>query len=367
MIPIAKPIIEDDEINAVVRVLKSGVLAQGEEVKKFEEEFAKYIGTKYAVAVSNGTTALDIILKAIGVKERDEVIVPDFTFIASANAVLYQGAKVVFADIREDTFNIAIDDVKKKISKKTKAIMAVHLFGQPADMDELKEICEERDITLVEDACQAHGAEYNGKKVGSFGVGAFSFYPTKNITTGEGGMITTDDEKIVEFARVYRDQGQKNKYEHTLLGHNMRMTDISATMGRVQLKKLDVWNEKRIKNARMLTKGLAEIEGITAPYVEKNVKHVFHQYVIKVEKDFPINRDDLKEFLGKNGVGSGIHYPKPIHLQPLYQKLGYKHGICPKSISVANKVLSLPVHPMVSEEDIGYMVRLIQKIAGGKK
>jgi perosamine synthetase len=362
MIPIAKPIIEDDDVNAVARVLKGGMLAQGEEVEKFEEEFAKYIGTRHAVAVSNGTAALDIILKAIGIKKGHEVIVPDFTFIASANVVLYQGAKVVFADIREDTFNIAIDDVKRKISKKTKAIMVVHLFGQPADMDELKEICEKRDIILVEDACQAHGAEYNGKKVGSFGIGAFSFYPTKNITTGEGGIITTDDEKIAEFARMYRDQGQKDKYEHVIVGHNMRMTNIAAAMGRAQLKKLDVWNEKRIKNAKMLTKGLAGVRGIVPPYIEKNVKHVFHQYVIKVEKEFSMNREGLKIFLAENGVGSGVHYPKPIHLQPLYQKLGYDKNICPKSALIANKVLSLPVHPAVSEEDIDYIVEVFQKI-----
>ncbi|MEM4335737.1 MAG: DegT/DnrJ/EryC1/StrS family aminotransferase [Candidatus Anstonellales archaeon] len=361
MIPIAKPIIENDEVDAVARIMKSGILAQGEEVKKFEEEFARYIGVRHAVAVCNGTAALDIILKSIGVKGGHEVIVPDFTFIASANAVLYQGAKVVFCDVKEDTFNIDVDDVKKKISKKTKAIMAVHLFGQPADLAELREICEQQDIILIEDACQAHGAEYDGKKVGGFGIGAFSFYPTKNMTTGEGGMITTNDDEIAEFARMYRDQGQKNKYEHSILGHNMRMTNIAAAFGRVQLKKLDRWNEKRIKNAEKLTRGLAEVAGITPPYTKKNVKHVFHQYVIKVEREFPRDRDGLKEFLAENGVGTGIHYPKPIHMQPLYQKLGYNKNLCQVSTLLSNKVLSLPVHPEVSEDDISFIIELIHK------
>ncbi len=361
-IPIAKPIIEEDEIQAVIRVLKSGMLAQGEEVKLFEQEFAKYIGVKHAVAVANGTAALDLALKAIGIKEGDEVITTPFTFIATANAILFQGAKPIFADIDPKTYNLDPNDVLEKITSKTKAIIVVHLYGQPADMKAFKEIAEDHKLYLVEDAAQAHGAEFMGKKVGSWGdIAIFSFYPTKNITTGEGGMITTDNDKLARKARLLRDHGQTSKYVHEILGWNFRMTNIAAALGRVQLRKLDKFNSIRKRNAEKLTQSLSCIKGIITPYVDPRVKHVWHQYVIRIEENYPLSRDQLMNYLKESGIGTAIHYPIPIHHQPLYRKLGYPQDICPNAIDASKKVLSLPIHPLVSSEDIEYIANKIKE------
>jgi perosamine synthetase len=363
MIPIAKPLIGEEEINAVSRILKSGMLAHGKEVEEFEKEFAKYIGTKYAIATSSGTSALDIALKSLNIKEGDEVITTPFTFIATANSILYQNAKPVFADIDEKTFNLNPDDVLEKITNKTKAIIVVHLYGHPVDIEAFKEIAEDHNLYLIEDACQAHGAEYKNQKVGSFGdVAVFSFYPTKNMTTGEGGMITTNNKEIKRKAEILRNHGQTKKYLHEELGHNMRMTNIAAAIGRVQLKKLDEFNNKRVSNAEKLTNTIKNIDGLTPPYIDKRVKHVFHQYVIKVEDNFGMSRDELKQYLENKGIGTAIHYPIPIHHQPLYQKLGYSKDICPISVEIAKKVLSLPVHPALSEEELIYITNALKEL-----
>ena len=360
-IPIAKPLIDNSEIENVVKVLKSGMLASGEWVKDFEEKFANYVGTNYAISTTSGTVALDVALKALGIREGDEVIVPDFTFIATANAVLYQNAKPVFADVDEKTFNINPDDVLEKVTPKTKAIIGVHLFGHPFDVRSILEICEDYNLYLIEDCAQAHGAEYKGKKVGSFGdVGCFSFYPTKHITTGEGGMITTNNEEIANKIKLLINHGQSQKYLHTTLGYNYRMTNIQAAIGIAQLEKLDKFNEKRIYNANYLNRNLKI--PIETPFKEKHVKHVYHQYVIKFKDDFPMKRDEFIDYLSKNGIGSAIHYPMPIHKQPLYQKLGYPEDICPISEEVSKKVLSLPVHPALTDDDLRYMVEVINKL-----
>ncbi len=280
-IPIAKPEIREEEIKRVIEVLKSGMLAQGRMVEEFERAFAGYIGVREAIAVSNGTVALDLALKAIGIKEGDEVIVPAFTFIATANCVLFQHAKPVFADIDERTMNIDADDVLEKITDKTKAIIGVHLYGQPFDVKAISDICEDHRLILIEDAAQAHGAEYDGKGVGGFGIGCFSFYPTKNVTTGEGGMITTDDVELAEKLRLLRNHGDAGKYNHVVLGYNYRMTDFQAAIGIEQLKKIDLLIEKRIENAEYLNKNLRD--DIAKPYVMKNVRHVFNQYVVQVD------------------------------------------------------------------------------------
>lgn len=362
-IPIAKPMIEEDEIRAVVEVLRSGMLAQGKEVEFFEQEFANYIGVKHAIAVANGTLALDTALKAIGIKPGDEVITTAFTFIATANAILYQGARPVFADIDPKTYNLDPNDVLEKITSKTKAVIVVHLYGQPADMKAFKEIAEDHKLILVEDCAQAHGAEFEGMKVGSLGhVGIFSFYPTKNITTGEGGIITTNDDEVSRKSRLIRDHGQARKYVHEELGYNYRMTNIAAAIGRVQLKKLDLLNEKRIKNATYLTKNLANVRGIVTPYVDPRVKHVYHQYVIRVENDFPLNRDELAARLEEKGVDVAVHYPLPVHQQPFYKRLGYPQHICPNAIIASRKVLSLPVHPLLTTEDLDYVVSTIKEL-----
>ncbi|AAL80891.1 DegT/DnrJ/EryC1/StrS family aminotransferase [Pyrococcus furiosus DSM 3638] len=363
MIPIAKPLIGEEEINAVIEVLKSGMLAHGKEVEAFEREFASYIGVKHGIAVVNGTAALDIALKALKIKPGDEIITTPFTFIASANAILFQGAKPVFADIDPKTYNLDPDEVLEKINEKTKAIIVVHLYGQPADMKAFKEIAEDYKLYLIEDCAQAHGAEFEGQKVGTFGdIAAFSFYPTKNMTTGEGGMVLTNDDELARRARLIRNHGQTEKYLHEELGYNLRMTNIAAALGRVQLRKLDKWNEIRIENAELLTKGIKRIKGLTPPYVDKRVKHVFHQYVIRVEDDFPLTRDELREKLMEKGIGTAVHYPMPVHHQPLYQRLGYSKDCCPNAIEASKRVLSLPVHPAVSKEDINYIIRTLEEL-----
>ncbi|AMM53555.1 DegT/DnrJ/EryC1/StrS family aminotransferase [Pyrococcus kukulkanii] len=364
MIPIAKPLIGDEEINAVIRVLKSGMLAHGKEVEAFEKEFAEYLGVKHALAVSNGTTALDLALKALKIGPGDEVITTPFTFIASANAVLFQGAKPVFADIDPKTFNLDPEEVKEKITNKTRAILVVHLYGQPADMKAFKEIAEDYKLYLIEDCAQAHGAKFEGQKVGTFGdIAAFSFYPTKNMTTGEGGMVVTNDDELARRVSLLRNHGQTRKYLHEELGYNYRMTNIAAAIGRVQLRKLDEWNEIRIRNAEKLTRGISKIEGLIPPYVDPRAKHVFHQYVIRVTDEYPLSRDELQEKLREKGIGTAVHYPMPVHHQPLYQKLGYPRDCCPNAIEASKQVLSLPVHPAVSEKDITYIVQTLKELS----
>ncbi len=362
LIPIASPQISDDEIQEIIAVARSGHLTQGNKVKKFEEEFSRYIKTKFAIAVNSGTSALHTALLSSGIKPRDEVITTPFSFIATANSILYITAKPIFADIDEATFNIDPDKIEKKITKKTKALLIVHLFGQPCDMKRIMEISADNDLILIEDACQAHGAEFDGKKVGSFGIGCFSFYSTKNMTTGEGGMITTNNEEITEKARIIRNHGQTERYIHDMLGYNYRMTDLAAAIGLCQLRKLDEFNSKRIKNAQFLTEEIKKVEGLIPPHVMPNVKHVFHQYTIRVTEDFSMSKDELKKRLGKRGIDARVYYPIPIHKQPLYQKLGY-HADLPVSEKAANEVLSLPVHPSLTKEDLTHMIKLLQ----GKK
>ncbi|MEM5794331.1 MAG: DegT/DnrJ/EryC1/StrS family aminotransferase [Candidatus Aenigmatarchaeota archaeon] len=362
MINIASPSIGKEEVIAVEKVLKSGMLAQGQNVKTFEERIAEYTGVNYAIATSSGTTALHTALIAIGIRPGDEVITTPFTFIATANSILYCGAKPVFVDVDERTFNIDPTKIEEKITEKTKAILPVHLFGQPADIESLLEICESHNLLLIEDAAQAIGAEFKGKKVGSFGVcGIFSFYPTKNITTGEGGMITTNDEKIAERCRKIRNHGEYQRYFVDCLGYNYRMTEIAAAIGLIQFKKLESLNSKRIKNAKFLTKKLKFVEGLEVPFVAKNVKHVYHQYTIKTNK-----RNKLKDFLDKKGIQTVVYYPLPIHKQPLYQQLGYKDFL-PVAEQLSNKVLSLPVHPALTKKDLQFIVDSIKEFFEGKR
>ena len=361
-IPIAKPIIYEEEIRAVEEVLRTGMLAQGEAVRRFENDFSEYIGINNAIAVSNGTAALDLALKALGIKQGDEVITTPFTFIATANSILFQGAKPVFADVDERTFNINPADVMEKITNRTKAIIGVHLFGHPFDVEAIQEICEDYNLILIEDCAQAHGAEYKGKKVGGFGIaGCFSFYATKNMTTGEGGMITTNSDEIARICRLLRNHGESQKYHHTMLGYNYRMTDMQAAIGNIQLRKLDKFNEKRIKNAEYLNRHLW-MEGLITPHKKSEVKHVYHQYVIKLEEDFPMPRDAFCEYLKSKGVGCAVHYPIPIYKQPLYQQLGYGEQKCPTALALAKKVLSLPVHPALTDEDLRYIVEVVNNL-----
>jgi perosamine synthetase len=351
-IPIAKPIIGDEEIKAVSEVLKSGMLAQGESVKRFEEDFSRYLGVKHSIAVNNGTVSLDLTMKALDLKPGDEVITPAFTFIATANCALYQGLRPVFADVDARTFNIDPDDLQKRITARTRAVIGVHLYGQPFDLAAISEICQDKKIFLVEDCAQAHGAEYRGQKVGSFGTaGCFSFYPTKNMTTGEGGMITTDDDDLAERLRLLRSHGDTGKYNHTTLGYNYRMMNIQGAIGLAQLKRLEEFTARRIENAAFLNDNI-RIKGITTPYQAEGVRHVYHQYVVRVEESFAGSREKLMEYLQANGIGSAVHYPRTVYEQPLYRKLGYTSESCPVSEEVSHMVLSLPVHPSLTREDL---------------
>ena len=363
-IPIAKPNFGKEEENAVKKVLESGILASGPRTKSFEKEFADYLGVEHAVAVTNGTIALDVALKALKVGPGDEVITSAFSFVASGNCILFQNAKPVFADIDPRTFNIDPSDVAEKITAKTKAIIPIHMFGQPAKMDALKEIVEDKGIMLLEDAAQAHGAEYKGHKAGSLGdMGCFSFYATKNMTAGDGGMITTNDQKLADKSRLLINHGQSQKYHHDTLGYNYRMTEICAAIGSVQLRKLDGFNEKRLENAQSLSNGVRKFTGLTVPYVDKDVKHVFHQYVVKVEDNYRLERNKLADCLAENGVGVAVHYPFPIYRQLLYQTLGYGGTVCPNTEEACRRVLSLPVHPLVVKKDIEYMLAVLEEIS----
>lgn len=350
MIPIAKPLIGEEEKKAVLEVLESGIIAQGPRVKAFEEEFARMCGVKYAIATTSGTTALHVALLAHGIGDGDEVITSPFTFIASANSILYTGARPVFVDIDSKTFNIDPNKIEKAITKKTKAIMPVHLFGLPCDMDPIMELAKRYNLIIIEDACQSHGAEYKGKKVGSFGTGAFSLYPTKNITSAEGGMITTNDPVIAEKCNVIRQHGMRRRYYHDELGFNFRMTDVHAAIGLAQLRKLERFNEARIANAAYLS---ANLRGVEVPFVPKNCKHVFHQYTIRVPNG---KRDALQAYLTENQIGTSIYYPIPIHKQTFYVKeLGYNQTL-PEAEKAASEVLSLPVHPALTKEDLDKII-----------
>ena len=356
-VPIAKPIIGDEEIENVVEVMKSGMIAQGPKVEEFEQKFAEWVGADYGIAVNSGTAALHTALLACGIEEGDEVITTPFTFIASGNSIVYTGAKPVFADIDLKTYTLDPDTVEDLITENTKAIVPVQLYGQAADMDSINEIAEKYGLIVIEDAAQAHGATCNGQKVGSIGdMSCFSFYPTKNMTTSEGGMITTDDEDLVESARMFRAHGASVRYHHDAIGYNFRMTDISAAIGLAQLDKIDGFNDKRIANADYLNNGLKDIDGVITPYCAPGSKHVYHQYTIRVEKG---DRDDWVDVINDCGVGTGIHYPIPLYNQPIYRALGIE-GDCPNAELAADNVISLPVHPSLTKQDLDLVIEAVK-------
>lgn len=367
MINICNPIIEAEEIEAVIKVLKSGTIAHGPRTAELEENFAKFCGVKYAVAFNSGTAAIHAGLYSLGVKGGDEVITTPFTFVATANPIIMQNAKVVFTDVSEEDFNLDPREVVRKVTSKTKAIIPVDLYGQIYKYNEIKEIAENNNLKILEDACQAHGAEHNRKMAGSFGdIGAFSLYATKNMMSGEGGLITTNDDEIVEMCKRFRHHGQseKTRYEYWDLGYNYRITDLCAAIALEQLKKIDKFNDKRISNAQKLSAGLTGIKGIILPRVRKNNKHVFHQYTIRITDDFKSSRDEFIKYLKENGIGCGVYYPKPLHLHPHFRKMGYKEGNFPIAEKLAKQVVSLPVHPKLSIDDIEFIIDKIQLYAG---
>jgi dTDP-4-amino-4,6-dideoxygalactose transaminase len=345
MIPLSKPLIGEEEEEAVLTVLRSGQLAQGAVTEQFEQALADFCGVRHAVATSSGTTALQLALLAHGIGPGDEVITTPFTFIASSNSVLYCGAKPVFVDIEPDTFNIEPNRIEAAITPRTRAILPVHLYGNPADMAAILDIADRRGLIVVEDAAQAHGASINGRAVGSFATGCFSFYPTKNMTTGEGGAVTTNDDVIADRIRLLRAHGAPTRYRHDVLGYNFRMTDIHAAIGLAQLPKLDGWTERRRSNAARLS-GLLR-DQVTTPVHRRWASPVYHQYTIRVAA----GREDLPDRLAAQGVASGVYYPTPVHRQPLYRQLGYV-DILPEAERAAREVLSLPVHPALQDDEL---------------
>jgi dTDP-4-amino-4,6-dideoxygalactose transaminase len=354
MIPIANPEIGADEHEQVSEVLDSGILADGPVVREFEEEFAAYCGVEHAVATSNGTTALHAAMEGLGLGEGNRVVTTPFSFVASANAVRIAGAEPVFADIDPDTYNIdpeAVEETIQEYDGDVDAILAVHLYGLPADTDKLSKLAEKYDAYLLEDAAQAHGGTVNGERVGSIGdVGCFSFYPTKNMTTGEGGMIVTDDETVAERARQFTNHGRTDKYGHAEVGHNFRMTSIGGALGQAQLAKLPDFIEARRENAAKLTDGLAD-SWVATPTEPDGRRHVYHQYTIRCE-----DREGLKTHLDNHNIGYGVYYPRCIHDQPAYSDVSTS---APDAERAAEEVLSLPVHPKVDDEDIQRIIEVI--------
>ena len=377
MIPIARPLLGTEEENAVLRVLVSGQLAQGKHVTVFEQRFAEVCHVREAVAVSSGTAALHLALLAHDIGPGDEVITTAFSFAATANVILLVGATPVFVDIEPDTYTLDPSLVKAAITPRTKAIMPVHLYGNPCDMKRLEVFARDYGLVIIEDACQAHAAAIDGKPVGSFGTGCFSFYATKNMTTGEGGMVTTNDSDIAERVRLLRSHGQKERYHHVTLGYNLRMTEMQGALGLVQLEKLERFTEQRIANAAFLTERLSG--SVQTPVSRPGYRHVYHQYTIRV----PEHRDEWVTHLRARGIGTAVHYPLPIHQQPLYEEEigkskfpsapGTTNARCmtsdvslPVTELAAKQVLSLPVHPALSGEDLSTITREVHALCNSK-
>jgi perosamine synthetase len=355
MIPAARPLIGDEERDAVDRVLRSGMVAQGPEVAAFEAEFAALVDNRRCVAVNSGTSALHMAFLAGGVGPGDEVIVPSFTFAATANSVALTGATPVFADIEPDQFNLDPDAAAAAITPRTKAIMPVHLYGHPAAMDRFTELADRHDLLLFEDAAQAHAASLHGRPVGAWGLaGSFSFYPTKNMTSGEGGMVTTPSDELARSVQLLRNQGMEKRYENEVVGFNTRMTDLHAAIGRVQLGKLAGWTKQRQANAAFLDENL---RGVVVPPVAEGAVHVYHQYTIRVPGH---DRDAFAAEIGRRGIGSGVYYPIPNHRLPSF---GLMLDL-PETERAAREVLSLPVHPALEETDLQTIVEIVNAVAG---
>ena len=359
-IPLANPTFDKEMEKAALNALRNDRFTLGEDVYKFEEEFARYCRVKYAVSTSSGTDALHLSIIALGVGEQDRVVTTSFSFVATANVILHVGATPVFADINANTYNVDPDQIRRKITKHTKAIIPVHLYGYPSDMERIMEIAEDHEVRVLEDACQAHGAEYRGSKTGAIGdVGCFSFYPSKNMTVcGDGGMVTTNNEEVAEVIGKLRDCGRKAKYVHDVVGYTTRLNTVNAAIGRIQLKKLDGWNEKRRRNAALYDELLSDLDEVVLPPAGNSyVKPVHHLYVIRVKK-----RDELKKWLEDNGIQCGVHYPLPIHLQPIYRQLfKFKGGEYPQSERVSNTCLSIPMYPNLTTDEIRYISEKIHE------
>lgn len=375
-LPYGQQWIEDDDIEEVVKVLKSDYLTTGPKIEEFEEKFGKYVGVKYAVAISNGTAALHGASFAAGIKEGDEVITTPITFAASANCILYQGGKPIFADIDSSTYNIDPKDIEKKISSKTKAIVPVDFTGQPVNIDEINAIAKKYNLIVIEDGAHSLGAEYKGKKTGSLvDMTTFSFHPVKHITTGEGGVITTNNKELYEKLKLFRTHGitrdkqilyNKNEgswyYEQLELGYNYRITDIQCALGISQLNKIDKFLRRRREIAEKYNEYLKDIDGIVLPYQEEYIKSSWHLYVIQLELEkFKVGRREIFEALKAENIGVNVHYI-PVYYHPYYQKLGYKKGLCPNAEKLYERIITIPLYPKMTDKDVKDVVEALDRV-----
>lgn len=351
-IKLTKPVFTEEMKSAAIEALQNEFFVQGESVYRFEEDFARYIGAKHAVAVSSGTSALSLSMIAMGVEAKDRVLTTPVSFIATANAIIHANGSPVFSDIEKDTGNMDADLLKN--TESIKGIIPVHLYGNPCNMDKIMEL-KEKGLFVIEDACQAHGAEYKGTKAGNIGdIGCFSFYSTKNMTVGgDGGMIVTNNKEIAEKVSRLRDCGRVTKYEHTMIGYTARLNTVNAAIGRIQLKHLETWNKKRIHAANIYRRNLpADV------LLRENGKCVYHIFGIRSEK-----RDEISQYLKENGVSTGVHYPVPIHLQPIYRELfNYKEGEHPVAESFSNEILSLPMYPEITDDEVKFVCEKINEV-----
>lgn len=367
MIPVSTVDLPPGTEELVLQVLNSGMLAQGPMVKRFEEAFASIVGVRHAVAVNNGTTALVAALQVLDLAPGDEVLTSPFTFVATLNAILEAGATAVFADICEDDFCLDPDAAAAAIGPRTKVLMPVHLYGQCADMDRLGALADRHGLHLVEDAAQAHAATMNGRFAGSFGVGCFSFYATKNVTTGEGGMITTNDDVLADRLRVLRNQGMRARYVYEMAGHNYRLTDLQAALAIPQLAVLEETTSRRRHNADRLRSGLSDVPGLRLPRQLDRRGHVWHQFTVLLPDELPtgesLDRDEVVAKLADRGVGSGVYYPKLVHEYDCYRDNPQVVARdVPVARSVAQRVVSLPVHPSLSEDDLDTIIASVRDV-----
>lgn len=364
-IPLAEVRLGEAAEQLVLEVLRSGHLVQGTMVERLERSFAELCSVRHAIAVNSGTTALVAALETLGIGDGDEVITTPFTFAATLNAILQVGATARFADIDAEDFTLDPAEVERRMSERTRAVMPVHLYGQPAAMDEISALAARHRVVMVEDAAQAHGAAFRGRSVGSFGIGCFSFYATKNVTTGEGGIITTDDDEIADRLRVLRNQGMRRRYEYEVPGHNYRLTDIQAALATPQLDQLAELTELRRKNATRLSAGLSDVPGLVTPVVKPGRTHVFHQYTVRVADRGAVGRDELAAKLNELGIGTGIHYPRVVFDADCYRR--HPQVVVepvPVAEQIAGEVLSLPVHPWLSDEDVDRITAAVCKLLG---
>ncbi len=346
-----------EEIDAAIqRILNRGDFILGEEVKEFEQRVAQYLGVKHCIGVGSGTDALQIALMAIGLNPGDEVITTPFTFVATAETIVLLGGKPVYVDIDERTYNINPELIEDKITEKTKAIIPVHLYGQPAEMEKILDIAKRYNLYVIEDSAQAFGAEYKGRKVCTFGdMACISFFPTKNLGAfGDAGMIVTNNDDLAEKVKMIRVHGSKKRYHHELLGVNSRLDTLQAGILLVKLKYVDKWNERRIEIANRYSSALKDSDSVVVPYSEPYNKHIYHQYTIRTSR-----RDELIEFLRGRGVQTAVHYPIPLHLQRAFAYLGYKKGDFPIAEKCAQEVLSLPMFPELRDDEVDYVIECI--------